>query len=261
MAYKKSIVISGTNIRLYEGDFVTIKNRSDIKWIVHYGWYIYQNVKQQDWYFSATTTGEILPVSYVDLTLVSLTTSATRGSIYHDGTNTEYSPIFTEDDAEVLNRSFISVDTITQRDNLDRNKLTNGRLVRVNDYGGSAKYYAWNEQNKHWDEVSWGSGGDKEIFYGTTEYWNAQPQLISIKGGMYVYSDHSTDDTGKDIAGVKIGDGTSYLIDMPFLDEQYAQHLLDTKLHVSQEDRDKWDNKVRCYIDPQNTQHIIFTTD
>ena len=260
MAYKKSIVISGTNIRLYDGDFVTLKNRPDMKWVVHYGWFIYQSTKQQDWYFSAITTGEILPVSYVDLTLVSLATSATRGSVYHDGNNTEYNPIFTEDDAETLNRTFISVDTIAQRDNLDRNKLTNGRLVRVNGNDEDAKYYAWNASTNSWCEVELGSS-KQEVFYETTEYWDSQPRLISTRGCVYVYSDHATSADGEPIPGVKIGDGTSYLIDMPFTDEKYAKHILDAAIHITPEEREAWNNKVRCYIDAQDTQHIIFTTD
>lgn len=261
MAAKKSIVIPGTNIRLYDDDLVTITNRPRIKWVVHYGWFIYQNAQCHDWYFSAITNGEILPVSSVDLTLVSLATSKTVGSIYNDGKKVNYTTVFTEDDARTLNSTFISVDTIAQRDNLDRNKLTNGRLVRVNDYGGATKYFAWNALTKKWDEVNWGSGGEQEIFYGTTAYWNNQPQLISSKGCVYVYSDHTFDNLGKLIPGIKIGDGTSYLIDMPFTDEKYTQHILNLDIHITPEEREAWNNKVRCYIDEiLDPQNIIFTT-
>ena len=260
MSEKKSIVIPGTNIRLYDGDLVTITNRPNIKWVVHYGWFIFQNAQVHDWYFSAINNGENLPVSSVDLTLVSLSTSKTIGSVYNDGKKVNYTEPFTGADAETLNRSFISVDTLAQRDNIDKNKLTNGRLVRVNDFGGTSLYYAWNENSKTWDEVNFGSGGDKEIFYGTTEYWNAQPQLISTKGSIYVYSDHDSDSSGNLIPGIKLGDGTSYLIDMPFIDEKSAEHIMNLAIHITQSEREFWNEKVRCYIDPQNPQHIIFTT-
>lgn len=261
MAAKKSIVVPGTNIRLYDGDLVTITNRPHIKWVVHYGWFIYQNAQCHDWYFSAITNGEILPISSVDLTLVSLATSKTLGSIYQDGKQVNYTTVFTEADAQTLNSTFISVETIAQRDNIDKNKLVNGRLVRVNDGGGSPKYFAWNASTNSWSEVDWGSGGTKEVFYGDTEYWNSQPHLLSIQGHIYVYSDYAVDEEGKAIAGVKIGDGKSYLIDMPFIDEQYAKHILDANKHITPEEREAWNNKVRCYIDLKDTQHIIFTTD
>ena len=45
MSEKKSIVIPGTNIRLYDGDLVIITNRPHIKWVVHYGWFIYSNAQ------------------------------------------------------------------------------------------------------------------------------------------------------------------------------------------------------------------------
>lgn len=260
MSETKSIVIPGTNIRLYDGDLVVITNRPNIKWVVHYGWFIFQNVQNHDWYFSSIKNGETLPVSQVDLTTVSLTTSKTQGSTFEDGKVVNYTTVFTAEDAQTLNRTFISVDTIAQRDNIDKKKLPNGRLVRVNDYGGSPKYFAWNATTSEWDEVNWGSGGDKEIFYGTTEYWNTQPRLISIKSCVYVYNDHDFNSEGKAIPGIKIGDGTSYLIDMPFIDEKYTQHILDTASHITQQERDAWNEKVRCFIDPLNDQNIIFTT-
>lgn len=106
-----------------------------------------------------------------------------------------------------------------------------------------------------------GSGGSSNIFYGTTQFWNEKPTLIATRGGIYVYSDHSKDPDNKDIPAIKIGDGTSYLIDMPFTDDAYARHILDTVVHITQEERESWNNKVRCFIDPENAQNIVFTTD
>lgn len=60
------------------------------------------------------------------------------------------------------------------------------------------------------------SGDIWDIQYGTTEHWNSQRDLVTEKGMLYVYSDYSKTSDGKNIAGIKIGDGTSYLIDMPF---------------------------------------------
>lgn len=423
------IVIPGTNIRLYDSDIVKISNKPKIKWVIHHGWYIYQNVQNFGWYFESIKNGEILPVSVVDLTLVSLVTTKTQGSEKYDGKVVNYTRPFTEYDADILNRTFITVDTIEQRNNLDPSRLVNGRIVRVNDVGGVPVYYAYDEPNKDWVKIETSGGAgipeivgtlenpiiisqlekglyrvkgiylisptsdhtvnaaidqlvfvagtnnkvdikiitdtditdyivtndfitfsnvyatvqyvdqrllpieariseiiselsgfikkstesgatfnagqwvvfdtsgnakgldataenvkyvppesgptstvtnvqnaidilnarlDGAILYDTEENWNAQPQLISAKGSIYVYSNHEIFQ-GKLIPGIKIGDGVTYLIDMAFLDDPYANHIRDTIIHVSTEDREFWGDKVTCNIDPMQINTLIFT--
>lgn len=399
MASKSYIVIPGTSIRLYDGDIVTISTRPRLTWIVHNGWYVYHGAQNYGWYFVSVETTETLPAYVVDLTLCTLVTVKTIHSECTDGREVKYTRPYTEYDAETLSRTFITVDTLDQRDNIDPRFRTNGRLVRVNFVEGFPKYYAWNTDNNDWDEVTDGSGGipeaigtalnpiilsklseglcrvlgvylisptsdtpivsnidhlvfvsnsqgltyikvitettitdylvmddhevlvdkyayqsyvdqslstleqqiseiiselmasgigynpptsgttsgshtvqeaidalndaistgDKEVFYGTTEYWNNQPQFIPIRGCVYIYSDHDTDSEGNPIAGLKIGDGTSYLIDMPFIDKKYAEHILDTAIHVSASDREFWNNKVTCKLDPININTLLIS--
>ena len=101
--------------------------------------------------------------------------------------------------------------------------------------------------------------GDCKVLYNTSEYWNSHPQLISKKGYLYVYSDYKQVD-GQDVAGIKAGDGTSYLIDMPFIDKPLDAHIADTIKHITNEERAFWNNKVRCFIDPENEKNLVFTT-
>lgn len=183
------IVIPGTDIRLYDSDIVKISGRPNIKWIVHLGWYIYQGTQNFGWYFVSIKDGEILPLSIIDLTLCSLVTLKTQGSELFDGKVVNYTRPFTESDAVTLNRTFITLETIEQRDNLDKNKLVNGRLVRVNDVGGVVNYYAWNTETQNWDLVDFGggsgSGGIPEVI-GTTEHpiilADLEPGLYRVKG-------------------------------------------------------------------------------
>ena len=156
----KYIVIPNTNIRLYEGDIVKISGRPRKKFIVHSGWYIYNEVQNYGWYFECTSNGEILPSKIIDLTLCTLITSKTQGSVMEDGKVVNYTKPYTEADAEMLSRTFITVDTIKQRDNLDKRKIINGKLVRVNDVGGATNYYAWNREINDWEEVKFGGGGE-----------------------------------------------------------------------------------------------------
>lgn len=65
--------------------------------------------------------------------------------------------------------------------------------------------------------------------YGTTEYWSSKKDLIAEKGMIYVYTDHKTIEDGDKIVylpGLKIGDGTSYVVDLPFVNETTDQKIL-----------------------------------
>ena len=103
-------------------------------------------------------------------------------------------------------------------------------------------------------------GTQGEIFYDTTANWNSKPSLIGKKGCVYIYSDYKKNAQNQDIAGVKIGDGLAYLIDSPFISEILYDHVDNKVIHISQNEREFWNAKVRCQIDPEDEQRIIFTT-
>lgn len=99
---------------------------------------------------------------------------------------------------------------------------------------------------------------DKQILFGTTAEWNAQSQLQSEAGKVYVYTDHRIDSQGNRIAGIKMGDGNAYLIDLPFQDEAIYEHIEDSTIHITAAERAFWNNKVRCYY--SSGDNLIFTT-
>lgn len=99
------------------------------------------------------------------------------------------------------------------------------------------------------------------IYQETTEYWNSKPSLKSKKGAIYIYTDYQQDDDGKNIPGCKLGDGKAYLIDMPFCDENYRDHIMNDVIHITEEERAKWNNKVSCHMDTLDNELLIFTTD
>lgn len=88
---------------------------------------------------------------------------------------------------------------------------------------------------------------DKQVYFGTTAEWNAQSSLVSQANKIYVYTDYKTDGSGRNIAGIKVGDGNAYLIDKPFIDELYFDHIQDGSIHVTASDKLRWDNAVNCY--------------
>lgn len=97
----------------------------------------------------------------------------------------------------------------------------------------------------------------------TTENWNIQVSLVSQKDHIYVYTDYA-EYNNVDYPGIKIGDGTSYLIDMPFVNGDVAlkltTHINNNNIHVTSNEKEKWDEKIRCYISPVNGETLVFTT-
>lgn len=105
------------------------------------------------------------------------------------------------------------------------------------------------------------------IYYDTTYNWNLQRDLVSEQAAIYIYNDYSYKQVseGNDIpiAGIKIGDGTSYLIDLPFISEQMTtaliNHIADTSIHVTQAEKDFWNNKVSAYLDDKDSENLILS--
>lgn len=98
----------------------------------------------------------------------------------------------------------------------------------------------------------------KNIISDTTEGWASRSTEISQEGFIYVYTDYQILDD-QYIPGIKIGTGNAYIIDLPFIDAVYAQHIADTIVHITQEERDFWNNKVTCYIDENEEDKLIIT--
>lgn len=92
--------------------------------------------------------------------------------------------------------------------------------------------------------------------FGTKEFWDSLPQLVAIKDCVYFYTDcYILDDYN--IARMKIGDGTSLLKDIPFVDELYYSHINNSLIHVAPSDRDSWDNKINAAVEGDT---LILTT-
>ena len=103
--------------------------------------------------------------------------------------------------------------------------------------------------------------GIPRLYYDTTANFNSDPSRITEEKAIYVYCDYQKDEDDNDIPGIKIGDGKGYLIDAPFIDTLYAEHIMDRIIHITQEERMFWNDKVRCYIDfNDDIENLIFTT-
>ena len=104
---------------------------------------------------------------------------------------------------------------------------------------------------------------DKLIYHTkTVEEWNINPNLISEKDVLYIYSDYKKKQKdGKEIVipGIKMGDGKGYLIDLPFLNDinsTFEQILMDhidnDVVHITQMEREFWNNKLNLSLSDEN---------
>lgn len=98
--------------------------------------------------------------------------------------------------------------------------------------------------------------GNSHVLYALTDTWNSQPQLISQRGYIYIYADYKQDSQERNIAAFKIGDGSSYLIDLPVIQETFYNHIENQLIHITQAEREFWNNKVTCY---EEGHSVIFT--
>lgn len=97
---------------------------------------------------------------------------------------------------------------------------------------------------------------DKQVLFNTTAGWNAQPTLQSQVNTIYVYTDYRTVNN-QNVAGIKVGDGNAYLIDIPFTDAIATAHISDSTRHITQAERDAWNSKVRAYY--AGSEQLVLT--
>ena len=97
----------------------------------------------------------------------------------------------------------------------------------------------------------------------TTNEWKQYIDLISQPNIFYIYTDRYTkeDEEGHIIKypGIKVGDGSSYLIDLPFVDDLFYDHIHNMNIHVTLAEKQFWNNKVRTQDSELDEQNLIFT--
>lgn len=97
------------------------------------------------------------------------------------------------------------------------------------------------------------------IYYDTVENWNNQPDRIAKKGDIYIYLD-APQAYGGTGPRIKIGNG-GYLIDLMFVDQNYFDHLQNNIIHITQEERENWNDKVGVTVVQDNGNQLLFYRD
>lgn len=89
----------------------------------------------------------------------------------------------------------------------------------------------------------------------TTQHWNEALGFIPLEGELIIYNDYKTIQKEVDgetrqvkVPGLKIGDGMAYVQDLPFVNEdlrdKIMEHIDNPDIHVSVADRLFWNNKL-----------------
>ena len=98
--------------------------------------------------------------------------------------------------------------------------------------------------------------GNARIESNTTEGWSSQTTYVPKKDSIIIYTDYKTivqDGVTKLVAGIKIGDGNAYVVDLPFIDDELREllttHINDTNVHIQEGERNFWNNKLNYYLD------------
>ena len=100
---------------------------------------------------------------------------------------------------------------------------------------------------------------DIKVYYDTVENWNSQPDLLSERGSIYIYSNAKTY-KGVALPRIKIGTGNAYLIDLYYIDQDTVDRL-DEIVTVTQEEKDRWNNKVTFYLNESDGENLVFSKD
>ena len=96
-----------------------------------------------------------------------------------------------------------------------------------------------------------GAGPGSTIVHTTAE-WNAMVGYIPTKGTTIVYSDFAVV-SGRHQPALKIGDGTTYVQDLPFASsgpsvDDFLEHVNDTVRHTTRLEKENWNSKVSAEV-------------
>lgn len=89
------------------------------------------------------------------------------------------------------------------------------------------------------------------VEHGTKEYWDSRLGYIPAEGTIIVYDNYKTiikDGETVLVPAIKVGTGNGYVQDLAFVGEAEARdiemHIADTAMHVTDEEREYWNNKI-----------------
>ena len=87
----------------------------------------------------------------------------------------------------------------------------------------------------------------------TVEGWAQTPTYVPKQGEIVLYTNYAQDDQGNPLPAIKIGDGSAYIADLPFVNDDLRNdlnaHINDTTVHITNAERSFWNNKLNYEYD------------
>lgn len=111
-----------------------------------------------------------------------------------------------------------------------------------------------------WSKITNINKNKLNFYSDTVEGWKSKIHYVAEQNTMYIYIDYKkNEDQDFYIPGIKLGDGKTYLIDLPFLnninsdiDKQILQHVKNKDIHITSQQRLFWNNKLNLTMDNEN---------
>lgn len=162
------LIIPGTQTKVYASDIVVLSSYPGTKWIVNKGWYHYNGYQKNGWYLCSVSSATTIPLT--DAQLMELSVISSKGGGYcppgpgpGPGPHPQQNP-YTDKEKYQVERSFITVDTIAERDYLLANQLIpDGKIVKVNLTTEGTKYFTWNLVKQVWEDETFGIDASKFV--------------------------------------------------------------------------------------------------
>lgn len=167
-----ALIVPDTGLELVDGSIVILARFPSTKWVVHYGWYTYSGQQMMGWYFCSIPANTVIPASDADLRMLKVVSNS--GSCNCPGNAAPVVPAppapgcppggpIQGHQAWELDRAFISVNTIAERNLLNKRLLPDGKIVRVGNDGDGPQYYRWNQVTGEWEIEHFGVDTQKFI--------------------------------------------------------------------------------------------------
>ena len=97
------------------------------------------------------------------------------------------------------------------------------------------------------------------IFCTTADFEDVKT-TVPPRGQLVIFTDlrsiKKSDGTTITSAGIKVGDGIKTIEQLPFIDWFYWDHINDKNIHVTKDDKERWNDKISCEVLDDETLNL-----
>lgn len=95
----------------------------------------------------------------------------------------------------------------------------------------------------------------------TVSGWAQTPTYVPKKGEIILYTDYAQDDQENPLPAIKMGDGSAFVADLPFVNDDIRinllEHINDRVVHITNAERNFWNNKLNYEYDMGDENLIL----